>query len=172
MPVNMLALIQEYFPEAAWNDAQCILEQECPLASPQWQTGCIVPVGGYYCGSVETANAKAWGPFGLLDICWNPSLNPDSPFGGDLWAMVRDPNVNTWMASKVWSLYGWGAWDTCPRCGICDTAPGGAIPHPDGPINVEIPPAEGLPLPLILLGAAALGLAGLTLASKGDRYYV
>ncbi|RJQ43378.1 MAG: hypothetical protein C4534_08250 [Gaiellales bacterium] len=105
------------------------------------------------------------GPFGLLDTCWDPASNPDSPFTREAWAMALDPNVNVWMASVIWSLYGWQAWSTCDECKSCETA-GGEIPHPDSPLPSLTPvlyrpqPVDEGPglAPYLLLGLAVVGL--------------
>ncbi len=158
MAPTLLSLVQEYFPSDQWDKAQCILAHECqvPMGEP-----CAVAVGPYECGSV-TGDGIAYGPFGLLDLCWDPALNPDSPFSREAWCAVMDPNVNVWMASVIWSMYGWIAWTTCPQCGPCDTTPGGAIPHPERPLTWLSPdgiPKCPTPFPWLIVAAAVVAVA-------------
>ncbi len=72
-------------------------------------------------------------------------MNPSSPFTAAQWASVLDPDVNTWMASKIWSIGGWALWTTSePSICNCQGVPGGAIPYPDGPVaTVDNPPPPG-----------------------------
>lgn len=164
---TMLSLIQEYFPVEEWNNAQCIVNHECPPGDPGYPCNCVREVGPISCLSVSSQNGRALGPFGLLDTCWDPGLNSASPFTADAWHLVLDPNVNAWMASVIWSHYGWSAWTTCPDCNLCDRTTGGDIPHPDGPlVNLSFCPTPPPPeqsgsslAPYVVAGAGiALGL--------------
>jgi len=172
MAPTLLSLIQEYFPEEEWNNAGCIVNNECPPGEPGYPESCIRDIGPAACLSVQSDNARAWGPFGLLDICWHPSVNPASPFTQELWAKVLDPNVNVWMASVIWSAYGWAAWTTCGECTVCGTA-GGTIPHPDGPLPSlsppPPPPVEGSSgmAPVLIGLAVVVGLVLLDHAKGG-----
>jgi len=143
-------LIQRYFPPEQWPAADCITMAECPSQDPIQ----VVDQGQIDCG-VGGVAARAWGLFGILDACWDPALKPTSPFTQEQWAQVLDPNVNTWMASVIWSRSGWGVWTTCADCQVCDVV-GGTIPHPEGPV-VEAPRGVSW-LPFALLGAAFVGL--------------
>jgi hypothetical protein len=126
-------LIRTYFPEGEWEHADCILRHECPPTTEAYPAGCVREIGNYRCNGVEGL-ARAWGAFGLLDVCWSPEVQSDSPFTPEQWARVLDPNYNVWMASRIWSLYGWSVWTTFNQCGIQSVEPGGTIPHPEGPL--------------------------------------
>jgi len=166
MPVQLPdigQLIRTYFPEGAWGDAACIVSHECPPTTEAYPAGCVKEIGRYLCGGVEMA-ARAWGPFGLLDVCWDPAVQSASPFTSEQWGRVLDPNYNVWMASRIWSQYGWQVWSTFNQCGIQSTQPGGAIPHPNGPLpELSGLPANGTPggfeTVTLLVGVAAVGLA-------------
>ena len=96
----MKSLIAEYFPADQVEEATCILNAECPPGSDGWPASCVAGQGQVDCGA-GLRDAAAYGPFGLLDTCFDPAMNPTSPFTPEQWAMVLDPNVNTWMASVV-----------------------------------------------------------------------
>jgi len=164
-------LIRTYFPEGAWGDADCIMRNECPPTSQAYPAGCVREIGRYFCNGVELM-ARAWGPFGLLDACWDPAVQPDSPFTPDQWARVLDPNYNVWMASRIWSQYGWTVWTTFNQCGIVGVNPGGDIPHPEGPVpelSGVVPIGTMAGTATLFLGAAALGIGALLyLAVKGS----
>jgi len=180
---DLWELIQTYFPEREWQNALCMAKAECGSATPCYPQACVTAQGLIQCGDGQAVEARAWGPFQILDACWNPALNPASPFTAAQWAQVLDPNVNVWMASAIWSASGWEAWTTCNECKLCQSLPGD-IPYPDGPLPelsrdwpplrdislcgapVGHPSAEGLPL---LLGLAAIIGAGLLVAAKGER---
>lgn len=150
-------LIATYFPDAEWENAWCIALQESP-------SGLIpgpVPIGEMACmPEMASVDASKWGLFGLLDACWHPVMNPGSPFTLEQWANVLDANDNTWMASVIWSAYGWAAWSTAPACGLTN-APGGQIPHPEGPVPGlgAYQPSEQVPNWLGIVGG--IGLLGL-----------
>jgi hypothetical protein len=136
--------IQAYFPREQWEIADCIQVKECSPTREGYPDSCVAEEGLVDCGH-GPVQARSWGIFQILDACWNPALNPDSPFSPQAWAQVMDPNVNTWMASVIWSRGGWGAWTTCSLCDAC-SIPGGAIPHPDGPL-ISPPPLVYIPPP-------------------------
>lgn len=168
-------LIRAYFPEGAWGNADCIMQHECPPTSEAYPAGCVKEIGVYRCNSVEMP-ARAWGPFGLLDVCWDPAVQALSPFTPDQWSRVLDPNYNVWMASRIWSEHGWTVWTTFNQCHILDIGPGGAIPHPAGPL----PELSGYPprgdaafeVGTLLAGGIALGIAYVLYAGgKGSRQY-
>ena len=126
--------IQTYFPPAQHANADCISTHECSPSRAGYPGSCVGPEGWLSCsGQLPYVNAASYGPFQILDACWNPSINSRSPFTVEQWSKVLDPNVNTWMASIIWSRSGWHAWSTAAGCGI-DGVPGGAIPHPEGPV--------------------------------------
>jgi hypothetical protein len=155
-------LVSLYFPGSEYDRAWCIATRECP-PTPMPQSGiqfpeCVKDEGLIDCGA-GPVQAKSWGVFGILDACWDPSLNPDSPFTPELWSRVLEPNVNVWMASVIWSANGWRAWTSCEPCNACDVM-GGPIPYPRGPVeDVERLPSLARPLVLVGLGAAFVGLA-------------
>jgi hypothetical protein len=70
-----------------------------------------------------------------------------------------EPDINTWMASVIWSRSGWRAWTSCPTCAICEVR-GGAIPFPRGPASEQVP-TVGLSLVegLVALAFVAGGIA-------------
>lgn len=139
--------IQRYFPESEWGRANCVSLHECDPSRDGYPATCIGDEGFIDCsGNPTNIRAKSWGPFQILDACWNPDLNPNSPFTPQQWAKVLDPNVNTWMASVIWSGGGWRAWSTCDYCDACQVR-GGPIPYPRGPIEDQIPPPPPPPPP-------------------------
>ena len=159
-------LIQTYFPEGQWGYALCIVEHECPPSTNGYPGACvrrvprpIIPAGLWGC---------AWGPFGLVDTQWNPDFNPGSPFTLEQWAWVLDPNVNTWMASKVWSQYGWGMFPACPSCMVASTcrAPGGEVPYPDGPLPELSLPRLGIPAYAVPVFALGIGVGALAISLR------
>lgn len=178
-------LITAYFPEAEWAHAECIARKDC--LGPQ---SCVelVNVQGFCPSATDDRGTRpiedgsilpyAFGPFLIVDTCYRPELNEQSPFTVEQWARVRDDNVNVWMASVIWARYGWAAWSNCPECfGVrsvtChQSTSGGIIPHPEGPIDSLslLPPSpggvSGLGLPLL---AAGLSAALLMLAARRRR---
>lgn len=160
-------LIQRYFPASQWENAECISRRECSPDRQGYPASCIGYEGWIDCGQ-GPVEAHSWGIFQVLDACWNPAMNPNSPFTPQQWAQVLDPNVNIWMASVIWSRSGWGAWTTCGAdyCNICDV-PGAAIPYPRGPVTEE-PPIIPIPGPSFggapaLVGVSMLAIAGILL---------
>lgn len=117
--------IQTYFPQSEWDRAECISRAECSAA---WNGNPLACKG-------PEAVGYSWGPFQIYDQVWSPYINSASPFTTAQWDQVLDLNVNTWMASVVWSRSGWGAWSTCHGCEVCGVGPG-AIPYPNGPVAV------------------------------------
>jgi len=148
-------LIQRYFPPEQWDNANCVSVAECSPARQGYPASCVGNEGWIDCGH-GAMQTRSWGIFQILDACWNPAMNPNSPFTPEQWANVLDPNVNTWMASVIWSQSGWGAWTTCEACQVCDVA-GGDIPHPERPTTDGIPP-DGEP---VIIGGGGLGLLAL-----------
>ena len=149
------SLIQRYFPPEEWEHAACISAAECPPGSSGYPASCTRNAGVLQCGAgMPYVNASAYGLFGILDACWDPAVNLDSPFTHELWARRLEPEVNTWMASVIWSRSGWRAWTSCADCRLCDFR-GGAIPFPRGP-DEGLAPTLGAPLTggQILLGLA------------------
>jgi hypothetical protein len=134
----------------------------------------VAEEGDIDCGQGAVIGARSWGIFQILDACWNPDMPNNSPFTREQWARVLDPNVNTWMASVIWSRSGWRAWTTCAYCGVC-AVEGGPIPHPRRPVEVLPPPppfpverASGRLAPLLIGGGLIYGsLAFLSRARKG-----
>lgn len=177
-------LIQTYLPTSQWANANCISLAECDPASPIYPN-CVKDEGGIICGPAQ-GPAKSYGLFGLLDVCWDPALNPQSPFTADQWAKVLDPNVNTWMASVVWSINGWRAWTTCSQCLDCPpcvystppclapcggnlcAVPGGPIPYPRGPLPGPLPPPVAPSFGLWELLGVGLAVAGLAYLGHKD----
>lgn len=177
--------IQRYFPEGEWEHADCISTKECDPSRQGYPQSCIGYEGWISCGH-GPKESNSWGVFQILDACWNPAMNPNSPFTHEQWAKVLDPNVNTWMASVIFRRGGWGrcstpspdcqtppyccTWTTCSACGICDVGPPvGWEPLP-APIDVEPPPPPPPPPPPILTPEVVQGLlltAGLGLMIGG-----
>ncbi len=159
-------LIDRYFPEQERANALCIAAAEWPVeigGSPSLMPPRDILVrdeGMLDCGQ-GLKPAKAYGPFALLDVCWDPALNPDSLFSSAQWASILDPNVNVWAASVVWSHGGWRSWTTCAACGACEVT-GGPIPYPRGPVQVR-QPLQSSAGP-ILVGVAGVGLVALVIA--------
>mgnify|MGYP003395182908 CR=1 FL=1 len=115
--------IQRYFPQQEWDRADCVSVSECSPSRAGYPGDCIgQEVDGY-----------SWGVFQVYDAVWEPRRNPNSPFSADIWDRRMDPNINTWVASVIWSHGGWSQWTTCAGCGGC--GPGGVIPYPNGPIE-------------------------------------
>lgn len=160
-PNPYMSLMQTYFPKEEWDRANCIANSECNPSAVGYPNGCISDEGNINCGAGARLS-HAYGVFKLLDSCWDPEMNPTSPFTPEQWAKVIDPNYNTWMASVIWSRYGWRAWTTCETCAACDI-PGGPIPHPRGP--VEAGEAAGINW-LLILGAAAVVGVGVVAANR------
>lgn len=162
-----IGLIQRYFPPAEHERANCIQLAECCPDDAGFPTSCVRPIGAVDCGGLVVQNAVAYGIFGILDACWNPALNQGSPFTAAIWSQVMDPEVNTWMASVIWSRNGWGVWTTCGKCDACvnpGPPPTGAtypIPFPDGPAT-SLPPSTMqsalVPIAVIGVGAAVYAL--------------
>ena len=145
-------LIRRYFPESQWVAAECIAEKESVSGDNTLPYGGIRSEGWMTCGTDPTPReAKSYGLFAILDVCYDPAMNPDSPFTSYQWQAVLDDNVNTWMASIIWSNAGWRAWTSCPECNCCDVL-GEPIPYPRGPIDFD-------PVPInwswILIGIGA-----------------
>lgn len=131
MPVSpYFNLIQKYFPPSEWDRADCISAVECPSTRAGYPKSCVASQGLIACGSAGAVQSYSYGPFQILDACWNPALNPTSPFTREQWARVLDPEMNTWMASVIWSIGGWSMWTVCGSCDAC-TVPGGKIPLPN-----------------------------------------
>ncbi len=152
--MTLQELIAVYFPEQERERALCIAQAEAVTAGVRDE------------GMVDWGQglkpAKSYGPFALVDVCWDPAMNPASPFSPEQWANILDPNVNVWAASVVWSHGGWRSWTTCGACGACEVA-GGPIPYPRGPIRVRsdviIPGPPKLPLIIAGVGLVALAVA-------------
>lgn len=144
-------LIQIYFPPDQWENADCISSEECPPDWVGYPGTCIGEEGMVKCGEV-VGQARSWGVFQILDVCWSPYMNPASPFTEDQWDQVMDPEVNTWMASVIWASNGWSPWTKCSDCNVCQV-PGGDIPHPEGPVTT--PP--GYEPPVIISPEVARG---------------
>lgn len=154
-------LVQRYFPLSEWVRAECIIEQECPSSQASWPYSCIQAKGWMTCGPNPTPRqASAYGMFGILDVCYDPALNPDSPFTAEQWQRVLDPNMNAWMASIIWSNAGWRAWTTCEACTACDVL-GEPVPYPRGPIE-----EASSEVPWWLLGAGVAAAALYAWASR------
>lgn len=150
-------LIRLYFPPGEHERANSVALTECPTGDPLQ----VRDEGWVDCGQGQR-EAKSYGVFRLLDVCFDPALSPESPFTVEQWARRLDPNVNVWMASVVFSRYGWRAWTSCGEAEACEYA-GLPIPYPRGP-EADLPGAGGL----VWLGALALGGYGLyRLARRG-----
>lgn len=150
-------IIMRYFRPDQWENADCITTHEC------FSGDCVAP---------EPPGGASYGPFQIYDRVWNPDLNPNSIFTRDQWAQVMDPNVNVWMASKIYERSGWSPWSTKYICGLDGVGPG-PIMHPEGPVFSTSPeppihPAQQQNVPdYTLIFAAALMIAGgLTLMFK------
>ena len=167
-------LIKRYFPPEQWEIADCISRRECSPDRQGYPESCVGDEGWINCGHGPVA-AHSWGIFQILDACWNPDMNPNSPFTAEHWAQVLDPNVNTWMASIIWERSGWRAWTTCDFCDACDIV-GGPIPYPRGPVYDDdgpvIPtPGAGLGVAPAFLGISLVGIsAALILWNKEEPY--
>ena len=175
-----MALIQDliatYFPEPERDRASCIviMESQFLVESPPSRLidaltllpgemrAYMKDEGMIDCGQGEM-HARSYGPFGLVDVCWDPAMNPASLFTPAQWALVKaDMEWNIWGAAIVWSNGGWRAWSTCPSCDACDVT-GGPILYPRGPVsqNGQILPARsGSPL-LATATVAGLVLLGI-----------
>lgn len=174
-PPNLVAAVRTYFPEPQWAPALAVAYCECASGlsgavqtRATWPTDCHTPVGPLDCG-FGSQQATKYGPFGLVDACWDPQLNARSPFTPDEWARVTDVACNTWMASIVWSINGWRAWSTCDAAGsllnfdVCGV-PGGPIPHPRHMVGLFGTSAGLLPVGIVV-GAIA-GIVGLAVAGR------
>ena len=73
--------IQRYFPREQWENANCISVAECSPDQEGYPNTCESPVQGpLQCGDSPTVDLpKSYGVFGLLDVCWDPAINPLSP---------------------------------------------------------------------------------------------
>lgn len=142
-------LIQVYFPPDQWDNADIISVHECSPDRSGFPGSCVGPEGYIDCAGMRTTDFRSsYGPFQVFESCWNPAMNPRSPFTPAQWAQVLDPNMNIWMASVIWSSGGWGMWGTCGALNLCGV-PGGPIPHPEGPVPLpSIPPPEPGPVPV------------------------
>ncbi len=165
-PSPYFRYIQRYFPEAEWDNANCITWRECTWGSPTYPN-CIADEGYLRCNeNAPYVNARSWGVFQLLDACYDPDINPSSPFTREIWAQRLDPNVNTWMASKLWSAYGWRYWSTAAPCELANSV-GGVIPYPRGPVyddepcifDCEPPLLVSVSIVPLVLGVGMIGLA-------------
>ncbi len=163
--------IRAYFPESEWDRALCIATHECSPSRERWPESCVGYEGYIDCSGRPTSDPRySFGPFQIFESCWDPGRNASSPFTPEHWAKVLDINVNTWMASVIWSRSGWRAWSTCVYCEACDIQ-GGAIPHPEGPIALEPPPPPppvGSIAGVFLVGIMML-IGGLVLTRQGRR---
>jgi len=116
------------------------------------------------CGDSAVVDApQSYGVFGLLDVCWDPAINPLSPVPAEWWARRMEPEVNTWIASLIWASGGWRSWTTAEATG-CNIAsvPGGPIPYPRNPtelMSYDTGASDGL-LALIV-GVVTLGISAL-----------
>ena len=162
-PTPFAGAIARYFPDDQLDNARCIQRNECSDGA------CVADEGYINCqGTSASGMAHSWGGFQILDVCWSPYINPESPFTKEQWDRVLEPEMNAWMASAIWSRSGWRLWTTCEKCEVCGVL-GGPIPYPRGPIDGEItsPPIQSNnPLPTILLGlglllTGAIGMRGL-----------
>ncbi len=155
--------IQVYFPQDQRENADCISTHECSPDRDGYPDTCIAIEPQVKCdGTPASTQRRSWGVFQIFDSCWSPYMNPASPFSEEQWDNRMSPNINTWMASKIWGGGGWRAWSTSGACGVSNV-PGGPIPHPRAPlteeeIDVELgePP---LPSPLPP-GSNIVGLVG------------
>jgi len=152
-----------YFPPSEWERADCVSRCECSPDRPGYPGSCINPNEWVQDPEGNVYQAASYGIFQILDAVWDPSKNPNSPFTPEQWAMVMDPNVNTWMASVIWSRSGWIAWPgttdpsgCCYQCDACSVA-GGAIPYPDGPV---LPPGI-VPADIVTAGGAGTAVFGM-----------
>lgn len=157
--------IQRYFPPDQWGNADCITTHECSPDRAGYPQSCIADEGYIDCSGNPTNDMRrSYGPFQIFESCWSPYRENNTPFTREQWDKVLDPNVNTWMASIIWSRSGWSQWSTCHVCGICGVG-GGAIPHPEGPVDDQ---PEPFPLPFPELGSMGLILlAGMGLLAGG-----
>ena len=166
-----LSLIQRYFPSAQWEIANCLSLAEC-CPDRQDYPHCVTPQGSVVCGGEPVTNASSYGLFGLVDACWNPAMNASSPFTPAQWAQVLDPEMNTWMASVVYSLQGWSAWTSCSSCPDSCTNPG---PPPAGerwPVpfpNAPAPPEQERPSVLLTLAPILVGAGVYVLLASQRR---
>lgn len=177
MPETVLLVepyIRRYLPPSEWERARCITRRECNPGREGYPESCVAEEGMIDCGN-GVVRARSWGPFQILDACWNPAMNPRSPFTREHWAKVLDPNVNTWMASVIWSSSGWRAWTTCAGCEVCGVT-GGPIPYPRGPVeDAEIPPTppqphDGEPSMIVpLIFGAALVAGAVVLVKEATK---
>lgn len=158
-----IGIIRLYFPPTEWARASCVANAECDPASANYPTACMGDEGGINCGAGDR-QARSFGIFKLLDVCWDPAMQSASPFTAEQWARVMEPNVNTWMASVIWSRYGWRAWTTCEDCVAC-AIPGGPIPYPRGPSNETISKGPGL----LTILMASLAVGGVVYAGASRR---
>jgi len=164
-------LIQVYFPPPQWQAAMCITAIECPPQSLDYPR-CVVDAstgGPIQCtGGQVVEHPKAYGLFGILDACYDPTLNPGSPFTPEQWGQVLEPEMNVWMASVIWSLHGWEAWTTCRICEVCQVE-GGDIPYPLGPRAPVQPPSQAM---LIAGAIGGIALGAILVAARKGRYAV
>lgn len=162
-------LIQRYFPPEEYEHADCISVAECPPSSLGYPAGCTERVGVLRCGeTLPYVNASKFGLFGILDACWDPEVNPDSPFTAELWARRMEPAINTWMASIIWSRSGWRAWTSCATCGLCQM-PGGPVPYPRGPNEGPMVEIAGPGPVLLAAGGVVLAIGAVAYVAKGIR---
>lgn len=187
--VTYAGLISLYFPADQVPNATCILETETLLRAPECGStppeSCVVSIPDMSCYSGQAVQpAKAYGLYGIVDVCWNPALaGSNTPFTADEWAKVLDPNYNVWMASVIFSIAGWRAWTTCPACpncppcvyanppcliacslGICSVA-GEPVPYPRGPTTPGT--AYGGVSPWIIYGAIGVSIYALAAVDLG-----
>lgn len=156
--MTLFDLVAIYFPPEEWDRAMCIASAEYPDLPPEQLVGPIVK---------DDPDGRCYGPFALLDRVWDPSMNPDSPFTREQWAAVLEPNTNVWMASKVWAIAGWRAWDVCPQCEACSVR-GGPIPYPRAPLEDGTYGAVGgWVRPALVIGGATAAIALVGIMDKG-----
>jgi hypothetical protein len=143
---DMEGLIRLYFPSSQVANAICISHGECGSAWNGNEGRCIGQEPSVNCDGSPSGEARySYGPFQIFESCWDPALNTNSPFTHEQWAGRMDPNVNTWMASYLFSRSGWGIWSTCRGCGVCDVGPE-PINYPNGPIVYVSPQPDPLPI--------------------------
>lgn len=169
--VNTDRLIETYWPESEWVNAKAmlanILTAYQPPACHADPVNCVARGGPHEtCYDWQTpAQTHRYGLWLITDACWNPDLAAaETPFTAAEWAQVLDPNVNTWMASVIWSIGGWGKFNGCndiygddPIAGVRSTLclhRGGPVPQPRHPVAVS---AGGSGLIVAALAVAAIG---------------
>lgn len=172
------ALIETYWPPEEWDNAKAVLANMINYYTPGCfadPVNCVAPLskGDYNCYDWQnlTTPQHAYGLWLIGGNCWDPAVaGSETPFLPEEWVQVLDPNYNTWMASVIWSIGGWGKF-----IGACDVR--SAITDPIVGPNPQLCLLHGAPIPyprnpVNTGGSAGLLVAVAALAAIGGLIYL